>query len=66
MNDVKPGWRTTEFWLSVVAVLLGVLVTSGVLESLGTEHWAVKLVALAISALAAIGYSHSRAVVKKV
>ena len=62
---VKPGWKTTEFWLSVVAMLLGVLVSSGVLTPLGTKHWAVKLVALLISALAAMGYGASRAAVKK-
>ena len=67
MNDiVKPGYLTTEFWLTAIAVLLGVLVTSGILEPLGTEHWAVKVVALLISALAAMGYSHSRATVKKI
>jgi len=56
----KPGYRTTEFWLSLLAMVIGAITTSGaisnsvVLQGLG----------LAATALGALGYSGSRALTK--
>lgn len=33
-SDVKPGWKTTEFWLSVVTSLGVLLNQSGILGAL--------------------------------
>ena len=30
--DTKPGYKTTEFWLSLLATLLGFLLASGVMD----------------------------------
>lgn len=57
----KPGYRTTEFWLSVASSVLGALFASGVLSDGST---AAKIAGLAAAALGAAGYSVSRAVVK--
>lgn len=56
-KELKPGYRTTEFWLSTVACLVGLLLASGALPASGT---AVEVVGLIASALSAMGYSIAR------
>jgi hypothetical protein len=60
--ETKPGWQTTEFWLSLAATAVGLLFASGVLapES-GAERW----LGLVASALTSLGYSVSRGLAKK-
>lgn len=59
---VKSGWRSSEFWLSSVAVLMGVLLSSGLVPD--ASPWA-KLVGVVASILGALGYTVSRSIVKK-
>lgn len=59
----KPGFKTTEFWLSLAAMILGALVASGVLDAIPGEK-DDQLVAMAASVLAALGYSAQRMAVK--
>lgn len=59
----KSGFRTTEFWLSSAATLLGLLLASGVFDG-DTESVAAKIVGGAVSILAALGYTASRTKVK--
>jgi hypothetical protein len=56
----KPGWQTTEFWLSLVAVVVSYLAA----QDLG-EATVEKVIAIIAVVLASLGYSASRAVVKK-
>ncbi len=58
---VKPGWKTTEFALSTLAMLLGQIYASGVMSDGGT---AAKIAGLAVSLLAALGYTVSRGIAK--
>lgn len=58
---VKPGYKTTEFWLCVAAGVLGAFVASG---SLPDENVAMKIAGIALSGLTALGYTVSRFVVK--
>lgn len=58
----KPGWQTTEFWLSSAATLLGILMASGAIEAGSTWD---KVVGLLITVLAALGYTVARAAVKR-
>jgi len=58
----KPGYRTSEFWLSLVALVLGALIASG---AIGEESGTGQLIAFAASTLTALGYSLSRGMVKK-
>lgn len=58
---MKPGYKTTEFWLSSIAVLLSALFASGILGDGGMDLTIASLVA---TILGAMGYSVSRAVVK--
>jgi hypothetical protein len=61
MND-KPGWKTTEFWLTAIAMIIGVLLSSGVIES-GSNF--DKVIGVAATTLAAMGYTVQRSTVKK-
>ena len=58
---VKPGWQTTEFWLSLAATLLSALFAAGVL----TNSTALAIAGIAATILTALGYTVSRALVKK-
>lgn len=60
--ETKSGWKTTEFWLSLLAMLLGAIAAAGVVP--GGSVWE-KVIGLAVSALAAMGYSVSRGLYKK-
>lgn len=59
---VKPGWKTTEFWATAAVSIIGLLMTSGVIQS--GSSWD-KAIGLAAAALASMGYSASRATVKR-
>lgn len=60
-STVKPGWKTSEFWLSMAATVIGALTTDGVIGA-GTE--AAKIAGVALIALASLGYTYSRTMVK--
>lgn len=62
MNETKAGYKTTEFWLSVVAVIVGGITTAGVFSE-GTSG--EKITALVTSALVALGYTGARLNLKK-
>jgi hypothetical protein len=62
--DTKPGYKTTEFWLSLLATLLGFLLASGVMDAVPEESWIAKLIGGVVAVLATLGYSASRAKVK--
>ncbi len=54
---MKPGYKTTEFWLSSIAIVLGSLLASGTFGQ-GTDI--ARGVGAIVAALAAMGYSSSR------
>lgn len=58
---MKAGYKTTEFWLSLLAMVLGALVASNVLH---VGSLAERIVGLAISTLASLGYTASRTALK--
>ena len=60
----RQGWRTSEFWLSLIAMVIGAVMASGALDSLASDHWAVKVLGLVASILGALGYQVSRTLVK--
>ena len=64
MNETKAGYKTTEFWMSLLATLLGFLLASGAMDAVPGDSWIAKLVGGAVAALASMGYSASRAKVK--
>lgn len=58
---MKPGWRTSEFWITVVANLINLAVQSGLFPDEGTIG---KGLAFVSAALATLGYSAARSAVK--
>jgi len=58
----KAGVKTTEFWLSTVATIFGILMASGIFTG---DSMVGKIVGGAMAVLATMGYSASRAGVKK-
>jgi hypothetical protein len=58
----KPGVKTTEFWLTAIVTIAGLVVASGVFPS--ESPW-VKVAGLVVSAGAALGYTAVRGGVKK-
>ena len=61
-QPVKKGVATSEFWLTLAAVICGFLLSSGLI---GDESTSGKVIAFAASSLTALGYSISRGMVKK-
>lgn len=59
----KPGYKTTEFWMTLVATLIGMLYASGVVAPEGTSALE-KVVAFVAALLVATGYTVSRGVAK--
>lgn len=55
MEATKPGWKTTEFWITVVAIT-----AANITAALGLDS----LSAAIIAASAAIGYPISRGIAK--
>ena len=66
--EVKPGWRTTEFWMSAPAIVIGLLAASGAISPEKAEPISQAVTQIAggiISGMAALGYSLSRGNAKK-
>lgn len=61
-NSIKPGWKTTEFWLSVAAAVIGALYASGVVTEGSSLERVLGVIA---TVLAALGYSVSRGLAKR-
>ncbi len=61
---MTKGYRTTEFWLSLAAILLGAVMASGALDDLASDHWLVRVFGIAASVLGALGYTAARGFVK--
>ena len=57
----KPGWKTSEFWLSLAAKVLGALFSAGVL---GDGSTAMRVAGVAAIVLSTLGYQVSRTIVK--
>lgn len=58
--DTKPGYKTTEFWLSLLAIVIGGVLASGLVSS----DQVLKLLGAASSILGALGYTAQRGFVK--
>jgi len=58
---MTKGYSTSEFWLSLVAVLIGFAMSSGLIAAGSTWE---RVLGLAASLLGALGYTASRAIVK--
>ena len=62
-NEVKPGWKTTEFWMTSIVALASLLWGADVLdpEAAGTAN---KIFGFVVAALGEVGYTVSRCLAK--
>jgi len=58
----KPGYKSTEFYMSMLAVVIGAVASSGILDG---SDGLTKVVGLIMAALVALGYTGSRLTLKK-
>ncbi len=63
-STTKPGYKTSEFWLSTAAMILGAITASGALAAVPENSWIHTLVGLIVVGLAALGYTSGRTKVK--
>ena len=63
-NDVKPGWKTTELWITVCVTLASLAWGAGVVDPEGSTN-ADKIFGFICSAAAGLGYTISRGLAKK-
>ena len=54
---MKPGYKTTEFWLTALAMLLGALMASGLLAE---GSMPLQVAGMVSVVLAKLGYTSSR------
>lgn len=62
MKEVKSGYKTTEFWFTTLAQLIGILFASGVV---GEGTLLAQALGIATTVLSTIGYQVSRGIAKK-
>ena len=60
-KSVKPGYKTTEFWMSAVVVILGLVMASG---AVGEATMASQIIGGVLAALGTLGYGADRAKTK--
>lgn len=60
-DNIKPGYQTTEFWLSLVAKLAAYVTA---IAAANQGQWAVALGAVAAGVTAACAYAGSRGLAK--
>jgi hypothetical protein len=61
-TDTKPGWQTTEFWLTVASLVVGFLSTQQVFPE---DSIFARGLTVAATILTALGYTVARSVVKR-
>lgn len=61
-EEPKKGIKTTEFWFSTVAAVVGLLYASGLIAP---DSGGDKMLGLVATVLAAMGYTVSRGLAKK-
>jgi len=64
MSDtpIKPGYKTTEFWLTIAANVVGVLMMANIFPIDSTVG---KIIGVAAMVLSSLGYTVSRSIAKK-
>jgi hypothetical protein len=59
--NTTPGYKTTEFWLTLVANAVGAILTSGLV----TNDHVLKILGLAAMILSSLGYTVARTMIKR-
>ena len=64
-KQTKPGYKTTEFWLTVLVTGCSLLWGAGVVDPEAGASSADKIFGFVVSALTALGYTVSRGLAKQ-
>jgi hypothetical protein len=59
--NTTPGYKTTEFWLTLASNIVGALLTSGLV----TNDHVLKILGLAAMILSSLGYTVARTMIKR-
>ena len=59
-TTIKAGWKTSEFWLTIVVTVIGALNNIGLFSS----PEAIKIVTMIMAGLSIMGYTYGRSLVK--
>ena len=59
---IKPGWQCSEFWLSLAAIVIGAVSSSGLLPAMSKES---QIAGIITAVLASLGYTASRTITKQ-
>lgn len=62
VKEAKPGYKTSEFWLTTLATLVSIALASG---AVGEGTQAEKVIGYIVMGLNVAGYSVSRGLAKK-
>ena len=60
-EKTKPGYKTSEFWFTVVASIVGLIFASGAVPETSVGY---RILALFATIVGALGYTVSRSIVK--
>lgn len=63
-NTIKPGFKTSEFWVTVIVAAASLAWGAGIIDPAGSAG-ADKVFGFIVSALSALGYTVSRGLAKK-
>jgi hypothetical protein len=61
VDDIKPGFQTTEFWLTLLATVISAVMATNVIPDSSVVGRVLVIVA---AILATLGYTVSRSIVK--
>lgn len=64
--DIKPGYKTTEFWMTIANAVFMVLVAVGVLTQEDAQELETLVAGLIAAIVPLMAYIFSRAIVKTV
>ena len=62
--DIKPGWKTSEFWITLVPIAMSMLVMFDVLSQDDADKWSALIVPGIVMIVAQFSYTRSRGNVK--
>lgn len=61
----KPGYKTTEFWLTVAVDALGALMGSGAFDGASENNLWLRGIGVAVMVLGTLGYAAARTFTKR-
>jgi hypothetical protein len=61
MNPHTPGWKTSEFWLTLAGTVVSAVIAAGIFDDVTIV---TKILSATLAVLSVLGYQASRTVLK--